>query len=280
MQIMPNYFLIRIDKRKQQEFREKVAPGSALYQSQTNLSHTKGLEAGEIVQIGSRVLQSEEFYGAFDECKPGDTLIIHWAIEAEIKGQKNNWLFEDQTFNYYFVPERDVRGYYDGVKIVPHPKYVFLKDLPRTEEKKGTIYDKALGANMTNTKSGIVLFADWNKSKKKIEDETVAIDARMKSLSAMKQSEELDKEFLSLQKQKTDKNRQLRKKEIIPLKIAFSSKKLNVDCGIRLEEDDIAYVENYAAEYRCNFQLQAYKYILCLVDYVVRVEKNKEKATA
>lgn len=271
MRIMPNFFLIRIDKEKQKEYKYRASGSSLIYQPQTAIFHSKNMEHGEIVQIGDRILANPEFYGAFDNCKIGDTLITHWSVETTPP------IDEDEKYYYYVVQESNVRGYFDGETITPHPRYVFLKN----EDAIDWVgeYDGFFNEKIKKTESGLILIADWKDSELGITHKKEFIRAKIMELSRSRRTPDVQAEIERLGAEEIALNKDTKKSIWLPYKVAFSSKTLNRDCGTEVKEDDILFCLNKAAQYICNFQNKPYKYIICPTDYVAFLDKRK-KATA
>ena len=262
MRIMPNYFMVRINKEEQAAHKLKVNKDSPFFIPVGLTFNSRNMEHGEIVQVGERM---KNIYGWDVKC--GDTLIFHYSIEApQEKSGKRYFLYEDETYSYYAVDEANVKGYYDGVKIVPHPNFVFLKNVPAFSNMDEV--DEVTGNKVKKTEGGIFLVTSWDDSPQDIAQKSEKIKSRIDSLAKMKRTPEIQRELEGLQAQRELLNRKSQKHEFLPYRVAAVNEKLNRDFGVKLSPDSILFCYNKAALYISNFQLEEYKYIVCLVEHI------------
>lgn len=268
MRIMPNFFLIRINKENQRKFKEKAQGSSLIYQPQTAIFNTKNMECGEIVQIGSRILSHPELHGTFDNVKVGDTLITHWSIEG------NPPLYEDLENRYYLVDHVNIRGYYDGKQTIPHPAYVFLKN-ESAFEKVGE-YDHSMGIYINKLKSGLYQVSGWENSATATAMKIEGLKMQIESLSKTDRFkfEGVQEEIEKLGREQEELNRESKKKAYLPYKMAISNKIFDRDCGTKIKENDIVFCLNDAAKYICNFKTEPYEWIICRTDYIGCVDNR------
>ncbi len=261
MKIMPDLFMVRIDKEKQKDAKQKLSSDSPFFIPVGSIHQSRNMEHGEIVQIGSRV----NIFGW--DVQVGNTLIFHYSIEMpQEKSGKRFFLYEDEFYNYYAVDMPNVRGYYDGERIVPHPDFVFLKNIPAFPNQDEI--DDATGNKVKKTSGGIFLVTNWDDSPQDIAQRSQKIKERIESLTKSKRTPEIQNELERLEVERQVLNRKAQKHEFLPYRVAWSNKKLERDFGVPILPDDILYTYNKAALYLSNFQLESYKYIIALVDHV------------
>lgn len=272
MKVLPNYFMVRINKKEQAEHKLKVNKDSPFFIPVGSVFNSRNMEHGEIVQIGEK-MKEIQFWNV--EC--GDTLIFHYSIEApQEKSGKRFFLYEDETYCYYAVDEANTRGYYDGVNIVPHPNFVFLKNIPAFPNMDEV--DSLTGNKVKKTEGGIFLVTSWDDSPQDVAQRSEKIKTRIESLAKMKRTPEIQRELEGLQAEREMLNRKSQKHEYLPYRVAAVNEKLNRDFGVKLVEDSVLMVYNKAALYLTNFQLKEYKYILSPVEYVGALHINKTPA--
>lgn len=266
--IMPDFFFIRIDKEKQKNFKEKFSPSSLIYQNANSVFNTKNMEHGEILGIGSRVVEKTGLLDA----KIGDTLIIHWSVEAPEEKSVNRYLGADENYNYYAVGWREVRGLFNGVKVTPAQGFLFLKNEDALQ--KVGAYDPHLNSFVTKTESGLVLFSDWQDSKEIIRQKQEDLKMQINSLKKTKWTPELQIELEAINKEINELNRKTQRKLFLPYKVATSNWSFDRDCGTKVIEDDIVFCLNYDALYICNFKDKPYEYIICHTTNIAFVDRR------
>lgn len=274
-QVMPHLFLVRIDKKKQEYLKTHASQSSLVYMPLGSVHQSHNMEHGQIIQAGSRI---KNIYG-FENLRIGHLLLFHWAIEKVSTNKKDKvyWIQEDELYNYYVVDEINVRGYFDGEKIVPHPNYIFLKNIPafKSEGK----FDEKYQTYLKETETGIVLFADWHKNIQSIIERTDKIKEEINGLLKSTRTQEVQSKLESLTNEQHTLNKELKKNKFLPYKLAYSNKKVDMDCGINLKEDDIIYAFNKAALYITNFQNKEYQYIILPVEHLGAVMPALEKCS-
>lgn len=268
LQIMPNYFLVKINQQQQKQLNEKISGSSILYQPPSSAFNARNMEYGEIVQIGSKV----QLLDGFENCKAGHILIFHWSVE-DATGKDNRLLFEEDGFNYYTVTPDLTRGYYNGEEIIPHPNWIFLKNVP-VEHFEGE-YDEELKTHLKKV-NGILTFENWETTADATVQKSEAIKNKILSMSkTQNKTDELYREVNSMEKERKKINREFRRKKFLPYKVAFSNKIVDRDFGTALKEDDILYCLNSACLYLSNFQLKEYQYIICRTDQIGLLDRRK-----
>lgn len=275
--IMPWLFLVKINKKEQQEFKEKIAKDSPFFMPIMHTHNTRNMECGEIVQIGEAVRGTDDYskyqkgegiYG-WEKCEVGMTLIFHHTIETHTTSkdaQAQYWVFEDEDYNYYAVDNINLRGFYDGKTITPHPNFVFLKNVPCFEED-GEL-DSESGNKLTKSKGGILLISKWDESSSNIAQKSERIKEHIESLAKSVRTDEIQREMERLEAERSQLNRNAQKKKYLPYRVAHSNRMVDRDFGRKLKEDDILYCFNKACLYITNFQDKEYSYIICLVEHI------------
>ena len=255
--------MVKINKEAQKAAKEKIDRDSPFFIPIGSIHNSRNMEHGEITQIGEGV---KNLYG-WEGCKVGHTLIFHYSIEApQEKVSMRHFLYEDDTFNYYAVDEPNVRGYYDGETINPHPNFIFLKNIPAFPN--GDEIDQATGNKVKKTNGGIFLVTNWDDSPQDIAQKSAKIKDRIESLTKSRRTPEIQLELEKLEAERGKLNRKAQKHEFLPYKTAFANRKLSRDFGCKVTEDRILYCYNKSCLYISNFQIFEYKFIIALTEYV------------
>lgn len=264
VQIMPWLFLVRVNKEEQKAFKERIGKNSPFFMPVGLTFNSRNMEHGEIIQIGEDL----KIYG-WEDCRPGHTLIFHHTVEDNSNSaNKQFWVFDDEEFNYYAIDELNVRGYYDGERVVPHPNYVFLKNIPCFDESEET--DTVTGNKIKKSAGGLFLMADWENSSSNIAQKSEKIKQRIESLAKSKRTDEIQLVMESLEKERIELNRKAQMKKFLPYRLAWSgsNRKLDRDFGRKLVEDDVLFCYNKACLYITNFQDREYSYIICPTEHI------------
>lgn len=280
-EVMPWLFLVKINKEEQKAFKEKISKNSPFFMPVDQIHNARNMEHGEIVQIGERLRGTDKcwdfdrqenmcewgIYG-WEDCKVGHTLIFHHTIEQHETSKDRTaqyWVFDDETHNYYVVDYFNVRGFYDGEKITPHPNFVFLKNIPAFVEDGEDVVN---GNKVKKSEGGILLITKWDESASDIAQKSERIKEHIESLTKSKRTPEMQLVLESMEEERIQLNRKAQKKMFLPYRVAWSNKKLDRDFGRKLVEDDVLYCFNKACLYVSNFQDKEYSYIIALTEHV------------
>lgn len=262
-QIMPDKFLVKINKEKQKYFKQHASINSVIYIPPTNQFEAKNMENGIIVQIGGKC---KEFYG--DIAKVGLCLIFHWRIEANDKNTREQYfLWEDDTWNYYAVPLEHTRGIWNGNYVVPHKNYVFLKNVSALPEQGE--YDEMYKTYLKKTNIGLLTFSKWEDNAVNIAQKVEQLKNKIESLSKSTRTPEIQHKIGELEKERQELNRKSQKAAYLPYKLAYAHPIHNRMFHRKLQEDDILYCLNKGCLYITNFQTTPqYKYIIASIEHV------------
>lgn len=277
---MPWLFLVRINKLEQMVFKSRVSKTSLFYMPLAHIHNTRNMECGEIVQIGEDVQGTDDFaeysnghgiYG-WEKCEVGMTLIFHHTIESPVsnmgkeKDVKQYFLFEDEVYNYYAVDNINVRGFYDGKKVTPHPNFVFLKNLP-CFEAEGEV-DTHTGNKIKKSSGGLFLITNWEDNPSNIAQKSQAIKEHIESLAKSTRTPEIQKQMEIMEQERIDLNRKAQKRMYLPYRVAHSNRQVDRNFGRKVLEDSVLYCFNKACLYVSNFKDKEYNYIICLVEHI------------
>lgn len=261
-QIMPGYFLVRINKQQQQQHKQRISKDSPFFMPPGLTFNSRNMEYGDILQIGEDVSKIE----GWENCQPGHILCFHHTVEDNSNtANKQFWVFEDEEFNYYAIDELNIRAYYDGKTIVPHPNFVFLKNEPF--ESEGEL-DNATGNKIVKTDGGLYEITNWEDNAGNIAQKSEKIKQHIESLAKSKRTDEIQLVMEDLERQRIELNRKAQRKFYLPYRLAYSNSKLDQKFSRKLVDGDVLFAYNKACLYMTNFQLESYKYIICNIDYI------------
>lgn len=275
-EIMPHLFLVKINKKEQRSAKEKVSNGSPFFMPVDSIHNSRNMECGEIVQIGEHMKGTDQYrpheeptgiYG-WEKCKVGDTLIFHHTIESPISSTTKGcqyFCFEDETYNYYAVDYINVRGYYDGTTVIPHPNFIFLKNIAALPEQ-GEI--DITGNKVKKTNGGIYVVTNWEVSPQNIAKISEEIKSRIESLTKSTRTPEIQRKLEELEAERQQLNRKAQRNLYLPFLVAYSNKVVDRNFGKKILEDDILYCHNKAALYISNFQIKTYKFIIIPIEHI------------
>ena len=253
---MPGYFLVRIDKQKQKDFKEKISNSSLFFMPIGSIHNSRNVEHGEVMMIGDSV---KNIYGW--DIHLGDTLIFHHTIESK----DGKLLYDDEKFNYYAVNEINARGYANASgKVIPHPGFIFLKNIPAFENSDAI--DESTGNRVKKTEGGIFVLSNWKDSPQDLMFRSTKIKDRIESLTKMKRTAVIQAELEKLEEERHQLNRESQKPKYIPYKVAYSNRKLDRDFGFNILEDRILWCLNKECLYITNYQPKEYTYIIARVE--------------
>lgn len=276
-EVMPWLFLVKINKLEQKAFKEKVSSNSPFFMPIGQIHNTRNMEQGEIVQIGEDMRGTSDYlqyangkgiYG-WEKCEVGMTLIFHHTIETHVTAKDKTaqyWVFEDETHNYYVVDNINLRGFYDGKTVTPHPNFVFLKNVPCFPED-GEV-DQATGNKLVKSKGGLFLITKWDETPSNIAQKSEKIKEHIESLAKSKRTPELQKVMEDLEQQRIDLNKKAQQRKYLPYRLAHANRKLDRDFGCKLKDDDVIFAFNKACLYISNFQDKEYSYIVALTEHI------------
>lgn len=269
IKVLPNRFLIRINKEAQHKFKYQVSSNSPIYVPLGKIYNSRNMEHGEIIQIGKGVET------LFEGCKVGYTLIFHHSIEDVSKEGKGYFVYEDETYNYYVCPFEFAKGYYDGYKITPTNGYVFLKNISAFPPK-GEV-DELSGRHLEKSASGILTFTEWKETPEEVVQKIEKIKQRIISLSKSNRTPAIQNELNRLDAETQRLNREAQKKAILPYRMAASNKTINDFAGFKVKENYIVYCFNKECLYISNFKDKEYSYIICRTEGVNGIAEPVKK---
>lgn len=284
-QVMPWLFLVKINKQDQKNFKEKVSANSPFFMPIGQIHNARNMEHGEIVQIGEWMRGTGDYevyekgrgiYG-WEKCEVGMILIFHHTIEQHETDKDKTaqyFVFDDEMYNYYVVDSINVRGFYDGKTVTPHPNFVFLKNVPAFPED-GEL-DATTGNKLVKSKGGLFLIAKWDESHSNIAQKSERIKEHIESLAKSTRTDQIQREMERLEEERNQLNRKAQKKKYLPYQLAYANRKLERDFGRKLYSGDIIYAFNKACLYITNFQIEEYGFIIALVDHVGLLIEDKK----
>ena len=282
MKIMPGLFLVRINKEEQKAFKERISKDSPFFMPLGSIHNSRNMEHGEIVQVGEYMKGTDDIkkhaagkgiYG-WEGCQAGMTLIFHHTVETNQtpKDRKAQYfVYEDETYNYYAVDNINLRGFYDGKTITPHPNFVFLKNIPCFESHEEV---DSHGNKLKKSEGGIFLITDWENNSSNIAQKSQQIKEHIESLAKSKRTPEVQRVMEDLENQRIELNRKSQKRMFLPYRLAYSNRMLDRDFGLKLSEDDVLFCFNKACLYISNFKDKEYSYIVCLTEHIGLLQRQ------
>jgi len=263
MEIMPSFFLVRINKKEQNDCKQKIAKGSPFFMPAGLRFNSRNMEYGDILQIGEDVAKIEGWEG----CQPGHILCFHHTIEdTSSTAIRHYFLYDDDEYNYYAVDEINVRGYYDGEKVVPHPNFIFLKNIP-CYESEGEV-DSNTGNKIQKTEGGLLLITNWDENPSMIRQRSEKIKEHIESLSKSNRTPEIQLAMESMEEERKKLNRLAQRRLFLPYRVAYAPITVLNKFKNPIKEDSIIYCYNKGCLYISNFQLEKYSYIICEIKHI------------
>lgn len=270
---MPSFILIRIEKKQQQERKEKIG---SLYFPVEYTFMQRGLQNGEIVSIGETA-QKE-----FPEAKPGHILIVHHFLEGKKndKGYEQFLVHADEDYKYYVVTALDhngqknmTYGIWNGEKIITHKEYILLeKEQVKSEETEGDIYDKLT----EKSSSGLFLFKQWRQTRADKEARLAELKNQVQSLSKSTMTEAVRKGIEEKELEMNNISKDINSKRYQPYKIAAFNPSLNEWFDTKIQHGEIIYMRNDA----CNttVEILGKEYIIAKTDYIGLIYRGNSVA--
>lgn len=171
---LPDYFIVRIDIKKQNERREKIG---LLYTHFAEVFMQRNMQQGEVIAIGSEVNK------IFPQVEIGDILIFHHFVEGS-ENEKSTAIYSDETYNYYNVTACDFNGrrnetyaVFKEDKLIPHPDFIFTE---YEEKVKEISADEFIEKNTVQVGS-LILFSNWEESRESKEEKAKRITQEIKN---------------------------------------------------------------------------------------------------
>lgn len=259
----PNYIIVRIDKAKQRQRKEK---SGILHIITDNKNEARNMQFGEIVAIGANIPS------IFPEVKIGTFAILHWMVES-IK--KDNKFFEDETFNYYMATvsehngkANETYGVWDGENIIPNPAYIFLET--PASPKRGLSPDEYISAATKQTDGGLFMFEQWTETRTDKEEKMAKINAEIQSLTKSKMNHDLRNGIAAKEAELSSLSNGINKQCIEFYKVAAINPDMNneiKECfGRKVEQGERVGALNAATKTTVEFM--GIEYIVCLSKHV------------
>lgn len=216
---LPHYFIVKINKEEQKKRKEKIG---SLYVHASHTFMQRNMQCGEIVGIGSVAHKN------FAEPEIGQTLIFHHFIEGE-NSKKSNFIYSDETYNYYNVTASQFNGHrceaygvWNGSEIIPHPDFVFIEPEVKTKEISATEF---IEQNTTQVGS-LILFTNWEESRESKEERAGRITTEIKEASKGKNLSDSTKMGLLEKQNEAEKiTESLNKQQYSKYKVAYINPK-------------------------------------------------------
>ncbi len=280
MQLLPapNYIIVRINKINQRNKKEKIG---ILHIVTDSKNEARNMQCGEVAGVGANV------HDIFPQLKMGHLAILHWMVESI---QKDNKIFEDETYNYYAATvsehngkANETYGIWDGESIIPNPAYIFLEK-PHVP-KRGLSPEEYIEKATKKTDSGLFLFEEWTETRTDKEEKMAKINAEIQSLAKTKRNDQLMKGIQSKEEELAKLSNEVNKQCIEFFKVAainpdmneeiqysFGRKvhigervaALNAACKTTVEFNDVEYIvclskHIHCPEYWCLNAVSQYK---------------------
>lgn len=265
-----NYFLIRINRAKEEQNKEKIGN---IFLAPSQVFMTRNTQCGEVVAIGDK---AREY---FPEVKIGHTLLIHHFCQGanEADAREDHLVDQDENYNYYVVSafafhRKNVETYgaWDGEKIIPNKDYIFLEPEIVIDPKSP---DEYINSALQQSDNGLFVFKEWKESRETKTEKIKTLKTEIESLSksgthkpavitAIKQKE-AEIEILS-----ADINQKCYK----PYKIAAFNPSLQEPFNNQIEINDEVWILNLAAQTEIEFNNR--KYIVAKTEYIGGINKG------
>lgn len=240
---LPHYFIVKIDKEKQNERREKIG---RFYTHFNEIQMQRNMQNGEIIAIG-------EIAGSkFKDAKIGDILIFHHFVEGSDR-DTSSLIFSDDTFNYYNVTaceyngrRNETYGVASNGKIIPHPDFIFIETAP----KEVKLEDEDYIEKHTKKEGSLILFTDWKESRDTKEERAKTLMTEVKNMSNTKR-DDVRRALEDKQREAEKITSSLSKKEYLPYKIDSYNSEMN---GLSNKTDpEFVYALNIASDLKVEY---------------------------
>lgn len=250
---LPNYFIIRIDIKKQRERRDKIG---ILYTHFNQVHMTRNMQSGEIVAIGDKA------HTQFPQAKIGDTLLVHHFVEGSGNDSKA-WIFSDELYNYYNVTASNFNGrrnesygVWNGKELIPHPSFIFVE--PPIKEEQISLDEFV--EKKTHKSGSLYLFNKWEETREQQEAKANKIMNEIKNQSVGKNMRDDVRRALEDKQHDAEKitaniNKR-RCKE--PFKIAYVNPLFQKSYKGYIDNDNLVYALNQASETELEFNGKIY----------------------
>lgn len=239
---LPQYFIVKIDIKKQEERREKIG---MLYTHFNEIQMQRNMQNGEIIAIGE--IAAKEL----KEAKVGDTLIFHHFVEGSQNGD-SSLIYSDENYNYYTVTAITFNGrrnetyaVVSGGKIIPHPDFIFIE--PKSKEPN--LDDKGYIEANTIKEGSLFLFTNWTESRESKEQKSQTIMNEIKNMSDTKR-DDVRRALEERQSEAESITASISKKKYLPYKVNSCNPSmeikenvyaLNIASDLKIEYNDIEY---------------------------------------
>jgi hypothetical protein len=258
-----NFVIVKIDKKKQSERKEKQG---SLFIVTDNGSEARNLQCGEIVELGANLEH------LFPQAKIGDTAILHWFVESK---EKDNKVFEDETFNYYLLTAtecngrvNELYGVWDGEQIIASPEYIFL-EIPH-QPKSASTPDEYIEVATKKTEGGLFVFDEWHETRYDKEEKMAKINMEIQSLAKTRMSEQLKLGIKSKEEELAAISADINKKCVEFYTVAAINPLVNEEVffsfGHFIEDGDKVGLLNIAAQTTLTFMDK--EYIIAMTSHV------------
>ena len=292
--VMPPFFFVRIDKKIQQEKKEKIG---SLYLPPNEVFMTRNMQVGKIIDIG------RDAHKYFPEAEIGDTAILHHFIENKDIGF---FIDEDEKYNYYITTVFDYMEVFkkqadeenkngtipsyagkgnkcygvikkDG-RIIPNREYIFLQteqkaqtDLPELEllsplKGEGAVFKEL---PLTLHSSGLIIPKEWKETRTDTENRMKKIQAEIDNLAQTKLRKEVKEGIEKKEAELAALSHKINSKRYEPYKVEFinpeTKDKYHCDQG------DTLYCLNIAC--KTKVEVNGNEYIVAQTKYIGVPEK-------
>lgn len=251
------YFLVKIDKVKQQEKGQRVGR----FYLPPSETMENNLQCGEVVSI------SEKASKIFPEAKVGDLLILHHMVESMTlaDSKEDHWVDEDDDYNYYVVTPiphngkgNEVYGLWDGEKIVMHPDFLLLE--PEAVINGAKDVETFIEEAVEKSTGGLFIFKEWRESR---EEKTARLTERRLEVQRLGEKNELTPELQAdiarREEEMTQISNEINEIAYKPYKIAACHPIVSEWFDRKVGAGDTIYCQSRAAQTKIEFMGKEYR---------------------
>lgn len=255
---MPPFFIVRVPRKDIKDKREKIGN---LYFPPSFVFMTRECQASQIVAIG------DDAGSIFPEAKIGNILLHHHFVTGKEKENADEGRYHiatDDTFNYYSVTVEshegrgnETYGIFNGKEIIPHRDFIFLE-----KEKNNDIPEQFKNQTLRKSGGGLFLFNSYKETRAELTEKNKRLQNRVMSLVKLGEpTPEIKREIENLEAEMMENSKKVNRRSYDPFIVAATNRRLEDWFGCTVNNGDVVYVLNIAAETTIDYMKKEYRVV-------------------